>query len=255
MTTGKSKETCSVENCERVSCTRGMCKSHYESWRKVNRSEVKSKIGLWNNPDGSRKTCLEDDCSEPVESLGRCRYHYHAARYEDGRGQSVARKNRKLRNPDGSRTPLPCQFEGCVNNEFNPGLCAGHYYQSLRGEELRPLRERFECPVPGCAGSFNDKLSRSRCCGRCAGRMKRFSLSLEELIALFTPLVCSNPGCDSAELLRIDHDHSCCPEKGSCGECVRGLLCNGCNTSLGSLHEDPRRIRGLVNYLEGFKGA
>jgi hypothetical protein len=28
----------------------------------------------------------------------------------------------------------------------------------------------------------------------------------------------------------VDHDHACCPGENTCGQCVRGLLCNFCNT-------------------------
>lgn len=57
--------------------------------------------------------------------------------------------------------------------------------------------------------------------------------------------------------LLIDHDHVCCAGRRSCGHCVRGLLCSGCNGSLGllELHGDadfypPAWIDSAKAYLE-----
>lgn len=47
----------------------------------------------------------------------------------------------------------------------------------------------------------------------------------------------------------IDHDHACCPGRGSCGKCVRGLLCNNCNLAAGYLADDPARATALAEYL------
>lgn len=58
--------------------------------------------------------------------------------------------------------------------------------------------------------------------------------------------------CGSTDRLHVDHDHVCCPDGSSprsCGQCVRGVLCHGCNTALGLLSESPDRIRLLLAYL------
>jgi Recombination endonuclease VII len=47
----------------------------------------------------------------------------------------------------------------------------------------------------------------------------------------------------------IDHDHRCCPGIGSCGQCVRGLLCGQCNLMLGYANDQPERLRAAVEYL------
>lgn len=48
----------------------------------------------------------------------------------------------------------------------------------------------------------------------------------------------------------VDHDHTCCAGKESCGRCVRGLLCRGCNSMLGAAQDDPIRLIQATKYLE-----
>lgn len=50
--------------------------------------------------------------------------------------------------------------------------------------------------------------------------------------------------------LAVDHDHYCCPGKKSCGRCIRGLLCERCNTR--RLEDDPELFRAYADYLERY---
>jgi hypothetical protein len=47
----------------------------------------------------------------------------------------------------------------------------------------------------------------------------------------------------------VDHDHSCCPGRQTCGKCVRGLICRQCNTAFGVLTE--KGVVRAVRYLKG----
>lgn len=57
------------------------------------------------------------------------------------------------------------------------------------------------------------------------------------------------------ENIRVDHNHQCCPGQSSCGKCVRGLLCAGCNVALGMLKDDPNRALALATYLMRFESV
>jgi len=47
----------------------------------------------------------------------------------------------------------------------------------------------------------------------------------------------------------VDHDHNCCSKQRSCGKCVRGLLCHGCNMSLGNFQDDTSILFRAISYL------
>lgn len=78
-------------------------------------------------------------------------------------------------------------------------------------------------------------------------RAKRHGLTVEQLTAL---LANGCGACGSTGGLVIDHDHSCCPGIGSCGRCVRGVLCGEHNLALGKLGDNLEGVMRLVGYLQ-----
>lgn len=113
----------------------------------------------------------------------------------------------------------------------------------------------FEIPYPS-------QHARTTCSSACAEvrerqrtRLKKFGLTLEAYDALWVKQggrcgICRKREEPGERRLAIDHDHACCPGKGSCGKCVRGLLCSPCNTGLGGFGDNPRLLRVAAEYIE-----
>lgn len=55
--------------------------------------------------------------------------------------------------------------------------------------------------------------------------------------------------------LAVDHDHSCCPGRTSCGKCVRGLLCGRCNSILGHARDEVDYFLRAVSYLQDWPAS
>lgn len=87
----------------------------------------------------------------------------------------------------------------------------------------------------------------------------KYKMTLDQFNAMFAAqgsqcLLCKTP---ESERWCVDHDHNCCPTKGgyikTCGECVRGILCNDCNLGLGNFKDNPDALLEAYAYLMGSK--
>lgn len=58
--------------------------------------------------------------------------------------------------------------------------------------------------------------------------------------------------CKNLEARNIDHDHNCCPRSHSCGKCIRGIICNNCNTALGLFKDNTNILQDAIDYLKSF---
>lgn len=151
-----------------------------------------------------------------------------------------------------------CNFPGCDRGHKSLGYCSTHYMQVLKNRPLTAIR--------GWTGYLNNGCIFPRCsspafvrdlCQEHQSLRSTHHLTDEQIVSLFdAPQVCSicgeNPG---DRRLSIDHDHLCCPGIGSCGKCVRGLLCRQCNLGIGNLRDDPALLMRAIDYLNSYKGV
>lgn len=73
----------------------------------------------------------------------------------------------------------------------------------------------------------------------------RYGLSPEDYADLLVKqggrcAICRTGACTTGKRFAVDHDHTCCPGMETCGNCIRGLLCNACNSLVGQI-EAPSR--------------
>lgn len=75
---------------------------------------------------------------------------------------------------------------------------------------------------------------------------RTYGLTLDEYAEL-TAKGCAI--CGSLDDLCVDHDHSCCPGRKSCGKCVRGILCSRHNKAEGFLSSADEAY-ALAEYMK-----
>lgn len=102
-----------------------------------------------------------------------------------------------------------------------------------------------------CRENLQDLYRRtcSECRRRCMGQVRRHKLDVAWAMRLLTVEACERCGTRfpsdakaRSKAINVDHDHTCCSGNGSCGLCVRGLLCTRCNVRLGAIESVPHDL-------------
>lgn len=223
---------CKVSHCTIPATTRegAYCSPHYQmQYRGVDPETRIARIG-----GKSSATCWVEECHRMVTSKGLCNSHARNARAG------------RLEVPDSLGVILnpECSFDGCDRPYITKKLCHTHYTQLNSGRGLSEIRDwrkyhkgEHICEIPQCRKAAVS----TGLCESHKSRQTQYKITPNQMIDIWTSPKCSNPGCDETKRLHMDHNHST-------GK-FRALLCNGCNSGLGMLKENPNRIAGLIEYL------
>lgn len=220
-------ELCSFNECDRDKKTRGFCVGHYAQF--IKGKEMKPL--KWKRKGSPKKPCSFEGCDRPqsIKRLKLCQPHYLQSRRGDGTLRPLG-----YRNVDRSK---PCVFDGCIRmNGTGIGYCTAHYQQHCLGVDLKPLKDSLP-PM--------DHPQRRR--------WQKYGLlpgAYEQLLAGSGGAcsLCGNPPAVGRALV-VDHDHNCCPGEKSCGNCVRGLLCDNCNIGLGHFKDSVESLQLAIEYI------
>lgn len=139
-------------------------------------------------------------------------------------------------------------------------------YHSLPAvrEQIKVASEKYRKAHPDRVAAYQAKYMSSpeaKAIKR-AALLRKFHLTPDQYDVMLTEqggvcAICREPetrqhrGYGSVIALAVDHDHRCCPDKGSsCGKCIRGLLCDRCN--LCRFPDDARILRAAADYFERY---
>lgn len=104
--------------------------------------------------------------------------------------------------------------------------------------------------------AFNSKRRECKDCSKGIKLAYRYGISMEDYEQLLKEqhgvcAICERSP-DEAGVLAVDHDHRCCPTQITCGNCIRKLLCNDCNISIGRFNDDFARLERAAQYLRSY---
>lgn len=158
------------------------------------------------------------------------------------------RKGTHLRSLENNKKQ--CSIDNCNRAHYAKEMCRMHW---ARFDRNGTVERKIRIVKDGIYLHNGTKT------GTRAQRLKSvYNITLEQFNAMAANgcQICS----DTPEAtLQVDHDHTCCPGRKSCGKCVRGVVCNKCNVAIdklqfGIMRGDYPNYDKIKKYLEASNG-
>lgn len=212
-------EVCIFEGCTEPVRAKLLCTGH---WKQNNSGYELTPL----KPRQNSGKCIEDGCNDENRIRGRCLYH--------------DRRHRTLKvNPDAQRRRS--KEEILHRDELGNKKCT-------RCGKFHPEAHFRKTP-----NSPDGLKNYCNTCESISQRNKKFNVDILSILE-DQSWSCGACGCDiGIHSSVVDHFHGCCNGDYSCGICVRALLCQRCNITLGMSGEDSNRLRKLANYSDKYK--
>lgn len=227
---------CQVDTCEKEVHSKGYCQAHYRLYKKYGVPEIKPKE--FYIPPGPKPKLKVIPIKEPKAPKTHCVNGHefneeNTYLYNGYRHCRVCQKERmRLRRPQG-------MGQGGYN-KAKTHCPQGHEY-TKENTYTNPQGRRW-CRT--CAKA-NAQIQ----------NVKRYGITVERYNEMvesqdYKCQICSRQFWNEVGAPHIDHDHSCCSGESSCGKCVRGLLCSGCNFAIGALNDNIKYLEAATLYLK-----
>ena len=233
---------CKIVDCNKAAKARGLCTQHYEDDCKTTPAVRRVEKRVLN----AGKPCTRPGCDRLAKTKTLCNMHYTRTR----RGIPIDAPEQK-RNVGNGCEVISCELPATVK-----GMCRRHF-QRLRSAVSMDAPWRLNyAPGAVCSLSGCDKRpSDNGYCKSHAQTFRFYGASAFDHLERFMMSGCDICGdktilSEKGHLLwRIDHDHSCCKGKRTCGNCIRGVLCHSCNAGIGLLKDSVYVMTRAISYL------
>ena len=210
--------------------------------------------------------CSEEGCEKLVHSKGLCQPHYRQAKRRERGLQLPGPK------PDPSKPFSRYNMSGQSHHLKQDYCINGHKYEDgtyrISSDGSRRIciiceteKHPTHCPQ---GHEYNEENTNSfgqcKTCNRERApwyKIKsKYGLDMEEYKELLEQQDNKCPICfKSFDDVRpcVDHDHQCCQEEITCGNCRRKILCINCNTALGQVNDDTQILQRMIDYILEFR--